>query len=139
MELLELMAKINEHNKTGNGFQIHLNSGNLDEKSNKITGVEFNDMYFTECGILRNSTLLCFSNANKLPTLKGDGVAIYPLEINSSMSININKIEIIEEVENCEDWYELPSERVINLYMLPEDSTFTGHRNVVSIGFMAWN
>lgn len=138
MELLELMAKINEHNKTGRGFQIHLNSGNLDEKSNRNTGVEFNDMYFTECSMLRSSTLLCFSNANKKPIGKSPtGTDIYPLETNSSMFIDINKIEVIEEVENCEDWYELPSETVINLYMLPEDSPFTGHRNVVSIGFMA--
>lgn len=136
MELLELMAKINEHNKTGNGFQIHLNSGNLDEKSNRNTGVEFNDIYFTECSMLRSSTLLCFSNSNKLSTHEVDGVAIYPLETNSSLFVDINKIEVIEEVENCEDWYELPSERVINLYMLPENDTVTGHRNVVSIGFM---
>ncbi|MDY4000364.1 MAG: hypothetical protein SOY73_14960 [Blautia sp.] len=136
MELLELMAKINEHNKTGRGFQIHLNSGNLDEKSNRNTGVEFNDMYFTECSMLKSSTLLCFSNLNKLPTYKSDGVAIYPLETNSSLFIDINKIEVIEQVENPDDWYELPSEKIINLYMLPEDSPFTGHRNVVSIGFM---
>ena len=137
MELLELISKINEHNKTGNGFQIHLNSGNLDEKSYKITGVEFNDMYFTECGMLRNSTLLCFSNANKKPIGKSPtGTDIYPLETNSSLFIDINKIEVIEQVKNPDDWYELPSEKIINLYMLPEDSTFAGHRNVVSIGFM---
>ena len=131
------MAKINEHNKTGRGFQIHLNSGNLDEKSNRNTGVEFNDMYFTECSMLKSSTLLCFGNVNKKPIGKSPtGTDIYPLEANSSLFIDINKIEVIEEVENPDDWYELPSEKIINLYMLPEDSPFTGHRNVVSIGFM---
>lgn len=137
MELLELMANINEHNKTGKGFQIHLNSGNLDEKSDRNTGVEFNDMYFTECSMPKSSTLLCFSNSNKKPIGKSPtGTDIYPLETNSSMFIDINKIEVIEQVKNPDDWYELPSEKIINLYMLPEDSPFTGHRNVVSIGFM---
>lgn len=137
MELLQLMAELNEQNKTGRGYQIHLNSGNLEDNSCRITGIEFCDLYFLKCRLLNNSTLLCFDNSTRQPVCeKEDGTKLYPQEINSSLMIDINKIEVIEEVDNCEDWYELPSERVINLYMLPEDSPFTGHRNVVSIGFM---
>lgn len=138
MELAELLKALVEHNKTGNGYQIHLNSGNLDDKSSKQTGIEFGDLYFTECSTLRNSTLLCFGNMNRKPVdKKEDGTNIYPLEINSQVFIDIGKIEAIEDVQDFEDWFELPSERVINIYMYPENDSMTGNRNVVTIGFMA--
>lgn len=137
MEILELMAELNKHNKTGKGYQIHLNSGNLEDNSCKITGIEFCDLYFSECRLLHNSTLLCFDNSTCQPVCeKEDGTKLYPQEINSSLMIDINKIEVIKQVENPDDWFELPSEKIINLYMLPEDDSVTGHRNVVSIGFM---
>lgn len=66
-----------------------------------------------------------------------DGTDIYPLETNSNMFIDISKIEAIEDVEDYEDWFEFSSERVINLYMYPENDSMNGKRNVVTIGFMA--
>ncbi len=138
MELAELLKALLEHNNTNKGYQIHLNSGNLDDKSSKQTGVEIGDLYFTECNTLRNSTLLCFGNMNRQPVnKKEDGTNIYPLEINSQVFIDISKIEAIEDVKDFEDWFELPSERVINIYMYPENESMTGNRNVVTIGFMA--
>lgn len=137
MELLQLMAELNEQNKTGKGYQIHLNSGNLEDNSCKITGIEFCDLYFSECRLLHNSTLLCFDNSTCQPVAeKEDGTKLYPQEMNSSLMIDINKIEVIEEVKNPDDWFELPSEKIINLYMLPEDARSLQRRNVVSIGFM---
>ena len=41
MEISELLQELIEQNNSGKGYQIELNSGNLDEKSNKITGVEY--------------------------------------------------------------------------------------------------
>lgn len=137
MELLQLMAELNRQNETGKGYQIHLNSGNLEDNSCKITGIEFCDLYFSECRLLHNSTLLCFDNSTCQPVAeKEDGTKLYPQEMNSSLMIDINKIEVIEEVKNPDDWFELPSEKIINLYMLPEDARSLQRRNVVSIGFM---
>lgn len=137
MELLELMSKLSEHNKTQRGYQIHLNSGNLEENSHKNTGIEFCDLYFKNCQTIRNSSLICFDNSNRKPIgEKEDGTKLYPMEINSSLMIDITRIEAIEEVDNPDDWFEFPSEKIINLYMLPEDFDMSGHRNVVSIGFI---
>ena len=137
MELLELMAELSEHNKTERGYQIHLNSGNLDDASHKNTGIEFCDLYFSLCRTLRNSTLLCFDNSNCNPVCeKEDGTKLYPQESNSSLMIDIKRIEAIEKVNNPDDWFEFPSEKIINIYMLPEDGDLNGNRNVVSIGFI---
>ena len=138
MEISELLRILAEHNRTGNGYQIELNSGNLEGKSNEITGVEFNELYFTECSMLRTKTLLCFGNMKRQPVeQKKDGTNIYPQEINSNMFIDISKIEAIEEVQDFEDWFTFPSERVINIYMLPENKKMDGCRNVVTVGFMS--
>ena len=137
MEISELLQAFAEHNKTGNGYHIELNSGNLDEKSNKNKGVEFNEIYFTECSMLRNKTLLCFGNMNRKPVgQKEDGTKLYPQEINSNMFIDISKIEAIEEVKEFEDWFSFPSQKVFNIYMLPENKSMDGCRNVVTIGFI---
>ena len=135
MDLTEFLGLLVSHNATNKGYQIQLNSGNLENKSNKNTGVEFGDLYFTECSTLRNTTLLCFGNSNRKPVAqKEDGTNLYPMEINSSMFIDVGKIEAIEDVQDFEDWFEYPSERVINLYMMPE--IMNGHRNIVTIGLM---
>ena len=60
MELTELSKLLKEQNESGKGFQIHLNSRNLDEKSQHNVDVEFGDLYFTNCKMLRNATLLSF-------------------------------------------------------------------------------
>lgn len=138
MEVNELLGAIEKHNLSGKGFQVSLNSGNLDEKkSNKNIDVEFGDLYFTECGTLRNTTLLCFGNMNKKPVAqKEDGTSLYPCEINSQIFIDISKIESIEDVEDFEDWFNFPSERVINIYMFPQNEMHVGYRNVITVGFM---
>lgn len=137
MELLELMAKLSEHNKTERGYQIHLNSGNLDDDSHKNTGIEFCDLYFTNCQTLRNGSLLCFNNSNRKPIgEKEDGTKLYPQEMNSNLMIDIKRIEAIEKVDSPDDWFEFPSENIINIYMFPEDENMNGCRNVVSVGFM---
>lgn len=138
MKLAELLKALLEHNRTEKGYQIHLNSGNLDDKSSKQTGIEFGDLYFSDCNTLGNSMLISFGNMSKKPIKQTeDGTEIYPLETNSNMFIDINKIEAIEDVQDFEDWFELPSERVINVYMYLENDTINGNRNVVTIGFMA--
>lgn len=137
MDLTELLGALVKHNKSKNGYQIQLNSGNLDEIANRNTDVEFGDIYFTECSIL-NKSLLCFGNSNRKPVAqKEDGTNLYPMEINSSMFIDLCKIEHIEEVKDFEDWFEYPSEKVINLYMYPQNNRVDGNRNIVTIGFMA--
>lgn len=137
MELTELLEVLIEHNKTGRGYQIHLNSGNLEENSHKQTSVEFGDLYFTLCNTLQNTTFLTFGNQNRKPVShKEDDTPLFPSEINSRLYIDLTKIESIEDVKDYEDWFEFPSSRLINLYMLPENDNMTGHRNVVTIGFM---
>ncbi len=137
MKLTKLSKLLKEHNESGKGFQIHLNSGNLEEKSQYNTDVEFGDLYFTECKMIGNTKLLSFGNEKRKPTdHKQDGTPLYPIEINSRIYIDISKIEAVENVENFEDWFELPSSKVINLYMFPENNAVDGHRNVVTIGFI---
>lgn len=137
MELTELLKALLEHNKTERGYQIHLNSGNLDDKSGKQSSVEFGDLYFSDCNTLGNSMLISFGNMSKKPIGQTkNGTDIYPLETNSNMFIDISKIEAIEDVKDFEDWFEFPAERVINVYMLPEDENMNGRRNVVTVGFM---
>lgn len=138
MELSEFLQILKAHNDTENGYQVQLNSGNLDVKSNNHTDVEFGDLYFTGCCTLKDSSILCFDNMKRDPTSQlEDGTNCYPIEINSQMFIDLNRIETIEDVENFEDWFIFESERVINLYMLPENDSMNGCRNVVTIGFMA--
>lgn len=135
MELTDLLGALVEHNKSGKGYQIQLNSGNLDNEANRSTSVEFGDIYFTECSIL-NKSILCFGNSNRKPIdQKEDGTNLYPMEINSNMFIDLCKVESVEAVKDFADWFEYPSERVINIYMIPE--IMNGCRNVVTVGFMS--
>lgn len=135
MELTDFLGALVEHNKLGKGYQIQLNSGNLDKESNRNTDVEFGDLYFIECTILDES-ILCFCNGNRKPIgRKEDGTNLYPMEINSSMFLELGKIERVEEVEDFQDWFEYPSEKVINIYMIPE--IMNGCRNVVTVGFLS--
>lgn len=136
MELTDFLGALVEHNKTNNGYQVQLNSGNLEDSTHKSTDVEFGDLYFTECSIL-NKSILCFGNINRKPIdKKEDGTNLYPMEINSSMFIDLCKIECVEEVKDFEDWFEHPTEKVINLYMYPQNNNVDGCRNVVTLGFM---
>lgn len=138
MELLEFLQVLKEHNDTENGFQIQLNSGNLEDKSNKHTDVEFGDLYFTECCTLKGSSILCFDNTKREPTKQmEDGTNCYPIDVNSQMFVDLDRIEAIEDVKDFEDWFIFPSERVVNLYMIPENGVLCGKRNVITIGFMA--
>lgn len=137
IEMADFLKALIDHNETGGSYQIHLNSDELYDKSAKNKGVEINELYFTECSTLKDTTLLCFGNINKKPIGQAeDGTNLYPMEINSNMFIDIDKIESIENVEDFQDWFYLPSSRVINVYMLPEDDNLSGCRNVVTIGFM---
>lgn len=138
MELTDFLGTLVAHNATNRGYQIQLNSGNLDETANKSSDVEFGDLFFTECSTLRNSELLCFGNMNRKPIAqKEDGTNLYPSEINSHMFLDISKIEDIEEVKDFQDWFQFPSERVVNIYMFPQNDAVVGCRNVVTVGFMA--
>lgn len=136
MEISEFLQELSDHNKTGKGFQIQLNSGNLDEKSNKNIDVEFGDLYFTNFKLLRE-TLLCFDNMNRKPIdHKPDGTNLYPMEINSEMFLEVDQIECVEEVQDKDDWFNYPSSKVFNIYMLPNNENMNGHRNVITVGFM---
>ncbi|RHR89460.1 hypothetical protein DWW33_04190 [Roseburia sp. AF15-21] len=135
MELTELSKFLKEQNESGKGFQIHLNSGNLDKRSQHNTDVEFGDLYFTNCKLLKNTTFLSFSNDKKEPIKFYKETPLYPIEINSNLFIDITKIELVENVEDFKDWFMFPSSRVINLYMFPENNNVDGHRNIITVGF----
>ena len=127
MKLAEFLNALLEQIKSGKGYQIHLNSGNLDVSSKRCTGVEFAEMYFTDC----------FRNMSREPVgQKEDGTKLYPMEINSSLFIDMTKVDTIEDLEDFEDWFAYPSTRLINVYMLPESGRLDGNRDVVTIGFM---
>lgn len=137
VEVSEFLKALSEHNRTESGYQIHLNSGDLDDNSARNIGVEIGELYFTECSTLKDTMILCFGNMNKKPISKSeDGKDLYPIEINTNMFIDINQIEVVEEMDDCADWFSIPSSKVFNVYMLPEDGNLTGNRNVISIGFI---
>ena len=137
MELTTFLKALVAHNTTNKGYQVQLNSGNLDKIANKNTDVEFGDLYFTECCTLRNTELLCFGNSNRKPIdKKEDGTNLYPMDINSQMFLDLCKIEYVEDVKDFDDWFNFPSVRVINVYMFPENANMSGCRNVITIGFM---
>lgn len=137
MELTELLGLFDEQNKSGKGYQVHLNSGNLDSKTvNQNTDVEFGDLYFLKCDIV-NKTILCLDNASRKPIAqKEDGTNIHPMDINSMMFIDLCKVESVEDVKDFRDWFVYPSERVINIYMFPQNKFNSGCKNVITIGFM---
>lgn len=137
MELTEFLQALLEHNKAGKGYQIQLNSGNLDDRSTKNTDIEIGDLYFTECSILQDTEILCFGNVRRKPIGQAeDGTNLYPQEINSQIFINVDKIEAIEDIKDFQDWFEFSSDKVINVYMYPDNDSISGNRNVVTIGFM---
>ena len=137
IEIADFLKALIDHNQTGSGYQIHLNSGDLDDKRAKNTSVEIDELYFTECSTLKDTTLLCFGNMGKKPIGQAeDGTNLYPIETNSNMFIDISKIESVEDVEDFQDLFYLPSKRVINVYMYPENDNFDGKRNVVTVGFV---
>ena len=137
VQVSEFLKALSEHNKTEGGYQIHLNSGDLDDNSARNIGVEIGELYFTECSTLKDTMILCFGNMNKKPVGKSEeGKDLYPIEINTNMFIDINQIEVIEQVEDFTDWFSIPSVKVFNIYMLPEDDYLTGNRNVLTIGFI---
>ena len=81
--------------------------------------------------------IVCFGNMNKKPISKSEeGKDLYPIEINTNMFIDINQIEVVEEIDDCADWFSIPSLKVFNVYMLPEDDNLTGNRNVITVGFI---
>ena len=137
VEVSEFLKALSEHNKTTNGYQIYLNSADLDDRSARNIGVEIGDMYFTECSTLKDTMTLCFGNMNKKPVGKSEeGTDLYPIEINTDLFMDINQIEVVEQIEDCADWFSIPSSKVFNIYMLPEDDNLNGNRNVITIGFI---
>lgn len=137
VEVSEFLKALSEHNKTEGGYQIHLNSGDLDDNSARNIGVEIGELYFTECSTLEDTMILCFGNMNKKPISKSEeGKDLYPIEINTNMFIDINQIEVVEQIDDCADWFSIPSLKVFNVYMLPEDDNLTGNRNVITVGFI---
>ena len=129
MELTELSKLLKAQNESGKGFQIHINSGCLEENSQSV--------YFTDCKMVGNTKLLSFGNDRRKPIdYKKDGTPLYPMEINSRIYVDISKIESVENVKDYEDWFEMPSSRVVNLYMYPENNEVNGRRNVISVGFI---
>ena len=137
IEVSEFLKALSDQNKTTNGYQIHLNSADLDDRSARNIGVEIGDMYFTECSTLKDTMILCFDNMNKKPIGKSEeGTDLYPIEINTNLFIDINQIEVVEQIDDCADWFSIPSAKVFNIYMLPEDDNLTGNRNVITVGLI---
>ena len=139
MGFSELINLLKQQNESGKGFLIHLNTDDLEEKSCRNTGIEFADLYFTNCTMIRNGTILVFENINRKPVQhKEDGTTLYTIDSNSSMYIDVAQIEVIEKVQDDFDWFLMPTKQVVHLYMLPENNSLSGNRNVVTIGFMDW-
>ena len=137
IEVSEFLKALSEHNKTANGYQVHLNSSDLDDRSARNIGVEIGELYFTECSTLKDTMILCFGNMNKKPVGKSEeGTDLYPIEINTDLFIDINQIEVVEQIDDCADWFSISSAKVFNVYMLPEDDNLTGNRNVLTVGFI---
>ena len=137
VQVSEFLKALSEHNKTEGGYQIHLNSGDLDDNSARNIGVKIGELYFTECSTLKDIMIVCFGNMNKKPISKSEeGKDLYPIEINTNMFIDINQIEVVEQIDDCADWFSIPSTKVFNVYMLPEDDNLTGNRNVITVGFI---
>ncbi len=137
VEVSEFLKALSEHNRTENGYQIHLNSSELDDNSARNIGVEIGELYFTECSTLEDTMILCFGNMNKKPISKSEeGKDLYPIEINTNMFIDLHQIEVVEQIDDCADWFSIPSSKVFNVYMLPEDDNLTGNRNVITVGFI---
>lgn len=137
MEVTEFLQALKQHNDKKLGYQIHLNSGDLEEESKRNKDVEFGDLYFTDCHTLGDTSLLAFGNSNREPIgHKEDGTNLYPSEINNGLFIDVSKIEAIEDVEKFEDWFMIPSSRVINVFMFPQNNNLDGNRNIITIGFM---
>ena len=140
MELSELLQALKENSEGGGTYQIHLNTNNLENKYGVNTGVEFGDIYFSECrtfATMNNAIMLCFANMNRKPIgQKEDGTSLYPAEINNNLFIDTAQIEMIQELTEFEDWFSFPSSRAINIYMFPENNNMDGNRNVITVGFM---
>ena len=137
MEFTELANLLKKQTESGNGFLIHLNTGNLGGKSHRNTSVEFSDVYFTNCTVIGRKPVLVFENSNREPVdHKEDGTPLYTLDSDSSMYIEITQIEAIEKVQKDLDWFQIPTSDVINIYMYPENNAVDGCRNVVTIGFI---
>lgn len=64
-----------------------------------------------------------------------DGTDLYPCEISSNIFIDMNKIECIQDVKDFEDWFEMLYEKVLNIYMRPENDDMDGCRNVITVAF----
>lgn len=137
MEFSELINLLKQQNESGKGFLIHLNTDDLEEKSCRNAGIKFADLYFTNFTMLRNGTILVFENTNRKPVqYRKDGTPLYTIDSNSSMYIDVAQIEVIEKVQDDFDWFLMPTKQVVHLYMLPENNSLSGNRNVVTIGFM---
>lgn len=135
MTVKEFFDALIKHNDKKGWYQIHLNSANIENDNRRLAGVEFGELYFSNCRTLSDNALLCFSNETRKPLgQKEDGTNLYPMEINSSVFIDISRIESIENVKDCADWFEQDSSKVINVYMASEDGNTSGKRNVVTIG-----
>ena len=137
MELTGLLKALVEHEKTGKGYQIQVNSGNMDKKSAMDIGIDIGDIYFTGCETFKNQTLLCFTNMKREPIGElADGTNLYPNEINTQIFLDLNKIQRVEEIEDFEDWFIFGSERVFNIYLLPGEKNISGNM-VVTLGLMS--
>ena len=137
MKLAEFLNALLEQIRLGKCYQIHLNSGNLHGSSKRFKGFEFAEMYFTDCRSSNEGKILYFGNMSRDPvSQKEDGTNIFPMEINTSLFIDMTQVDRIEDVKDFADWFAYPSTRVINVYMLPESGRLDGNRNVVTIGFM---
>ena len=133
MILTELLSELMKQKENKGGFLIHLNSDDLDSKTQYNTEIQFSDLCFSNFTILRSGTLLAFENSNRQPISHADdGIPLYSIDTDGSMYIDLTKVEDIEKVEDGQ----LSTHLVVNLYMFPANNSIDGHRNVVTIGFM---
>ena len=137
MILTELLSELMKQKENKGGFLIHLNSDDLDPKTQYNTDIQFSDLCFSNFTMLRSGTLLAFENSNREPISHADdGTPLYAIDTDGSMYIDLTKVEDIEKVKDGQDWFQLSTHLVVNLYMFPANNSIDGHRNVVTIGFM---
>ena len=126
MGIIDLLAAISKQQKSGYGYQIHVNNADL---NNNDIGVELSDLLYTDCSMIRNTDILVFDNRSKKPiSKKEDGTPLYSAYTDNELYLNIAQIEQITAIEDITDWFNFPVTQVIDIKLKSNSS--------VTIGFL---
>ncbi len=127
MELLEFFGALVKQKKTGRGYQIHVNTADI---NNNGMDVEVSDLCFTDCTLLKSANLLTFDNSNEKPiSYKEDDTPLYSIHSSEVLYLDVTQIEQITEMQDILDWFTFPVSRAIDIKLKSKSS--------ITIGFMA--